>query len=127
MNLEDLLSRLQELGDEENGVEIKDYASVDAGVKDLKKFLDAPRPDIAVGDPIERNEEGKLKYKFPKNGQAAICAGFVEDGKWRGRDDEDMIVLYARGRGCFEQFTVNSKYYKKSVVSKNVFSFKKRG
>ncbi len=148
MDIEDLLSMLASGGVQGGTITIngnsgatktkedKPFASRADAEKSLRAYLDLPRPDLKVGDAVERNNLGKKKYAHPKKGQASIVVEKFEPRLFGGEETPgamyDMVVCVAFEQGRFGYYVVDSRYFKKAEEKTakkpdNIVKLKKRG
>lgn len=105
------------------------YKDNGAALKDLKAFLDRENISFAVGDQIERNDLGRKRYKFPGDGQVAVCVKIYDEPKMDADDCElnNILMAVAVAKGIFRYYEVNGAYYRKTGSNKtNIFDFKKK-
>jgi hypothetical protein len=108
------------------------YVSQEDARKALESFLsETEECDFKVGDFIERNQYGEKKYKFPSGNQAMKVLKILDDKYVSDENEHDgnVLVVCAIRKGIFQQFYVDSRFYRKSGSKKNVAffdSFKKK-
>jgi hypothetical protein len=102
------------------------YKSKGEAVDELKKFIDTAKPELKVGDFVERNEYGKNVYSMPKENQAAMVVRLIPEDEQTG--GEDIAIMVAVYPGVLREFEADSRYYKASDAAsgKNIFSFRKK-
>lgn len=105
------------------------YQDNGEALRDLKAFLERKNISFEVGDQIERNELGRKRYKFPGDGQVALCVEIYDEPKMDADDCDlnNILMAVAVAKGIFRYYEVNGKYYRKvGANTTNIFDFKKK-
>lgn len=95
----------------------------------LRAFLEREELGFAEGDRIERNELGRKRYKFPGDGQVAVCVKIYPAGKFEddSNDVNNVLMAVAVAKDMFRYYEVNGAYYRKTGSNTtNVFDFKRK-
>lgn len=102
----------------------KPYTSKHDALEDLKEFVkNKDGKEIKEGDVVERNDNGKKRYKFPQEGQVAMCHKKFDEPVYEENDVKDMSIVVAMAQGVFREYTVDSRYYRKAEKpGKNIIS-----
>lgn len=121
--MDELIKFLIEKEEKETG-----YKSRSDATQALKRFLDAPKPEIKEGDFVERNEYGEKRYRFPKGNQAAaVIAKLPESYVSSQGDPDDLMIMVAISPDKYTTFSVDSRFYRLADSAKsNIFNFRKR-
>ncbi len=110
------------------GEELEPYKTPSDAREALEKFVSQATEEFKVGEFIERNDCGRVKYKFPADNQAAIVTKiypeYIPDG-----DGSlcNMSIMITASKEMFLSYMVDSRYYRKANANvKNIFSFTRK-
>lgn len=97
--------------------------------EELNKFINMPKPEIKVGEFVERTEMGMKRYQIPSGNMAAICTKLMPEAEVDPScgDINDMVITIALAKNRFVTYMVDSRFYRVAGSKKsNVTQFGRR-
>lgn len=106
-----------------SGDDDEDHGTLETQLEKLTKFVHANSgKPLEKGDIVVLNENGKVRYKFPRKGQIAMVSDvfdkpMVDDD---GHVCNGTIAVYLKDRECVNTYTLDLRCYKRKVELKAV-------